>query len=801
MKNYLIILLAIFFISNTYSQNQIISRLKQPPPNRLTISDLWELQLNNITNKDIKGYIVGTLSEDNAGLIVEGKSKIFNIKSGNNLYSYNDFSDADFRFTNNQYKEIFLRSGNAPEGDYTICLTVYNENDEVIGRENCITHSVRLPGNVFLISPEDGEEVDVEQPLLFSWTPLSGVNQYNIRIVEVLEGQSPAVAIEQNRPLVDKNISGVNNFQLSKTEFKSFLRGIERKDIKRSFAWRISAGESKSDIYVWKCCKSAFADKTDLNSLEIAVFNICESKKNNDKQTQINVFDDDCDDSSDLIETLSEIFNEEEFVRDFKKMYVTEQEDGILCRIITHEGLPDTANIDKNKHNKAELIDAIAKGSKSNKLGEGGRTVGAGQITEIIKKVNPPVNNNLLVLVFAENEKVLHSVILGNNVEEQSDSTYSKMTLNDVKGILVAADFEESGAISYMRKIGGKKFEEIINSSFKNDDWDKVTKSNTGSLINLTIKSKNIPQSSLQRIQIIHHPQFYLSIPDGLFSEEQTKNIMKDFEQISLNLAENWWGEYKGTLELFRVYGNKNRTKEIDGLVAETDDNKRIRQLDNQDLQDTSNQQRRNAEADIRRELKNLYTRDGEFYLDDLKISEVDNSHLNAVMEFILKIANDPENRDVTPIVIVAKQIGAEGKCPPADCGCDGNSGQSCECVHLIKTADGFCACKPCLRQNNSVNKEKKPKKEKPVKSTQVNDSPWTEAYTDLGRFLIIFSPEAETKEELSIRIDNALTQIASFEEQEGESSQSNKEKPDKKKNIKITTTEVKKGHVILMKQ
>lgn len=49
------LLIAILLISSTMSSEaQVISRLKQPPPNRFGISDLWSIDLNNTTRKESK---------------------------------------------------------------------------------------------------------------------------------------------------------------------------------------------------------------------------------------------------------------------------------------------------------------------------------------------------------------------------------------------------------------------------------------------------------------------------------------------------------------------------------------------------------------------------------------------------------------------------------------------------------------------------------------------------------------------------------------------------------------------------
>ncbi len=240
MKKLLLFFVLLLVTTNLYSQNQVISRLKQPPPNRFGISDLWSIDLNNTTRKDIKGYIVGTLSEDRDGLIVEAKTKIFTIKAGQHTYTQKDFSDADINFNKTNYKETLLRTGGFPYGDYTICITVYNEADEVIGLENCIYHSVRQLGNISLLSPADGDEIDLEQPIIFSWTPLPDAKEYSLKIVELIGNQSPVVALEQNPPFFTKANIKATQFQypLNERKFQS----------EKSYAWVISSNGVLSDI-------------------------------------------------------------------------------------------------------------------------------------------------------------------------------------------------------------------------------------------------------------------------------------------------------------------------------------------------------------------------------------------------------------------------------------------------------------------------------------------------------------------------------------------------------------------------
>ncbi|AFH49851.1 Hypothetical protein IALB_2146 [Ignavibacterium album JCM 16511] len=521
MKKLISLALILISIQVAHSQNQIISRLKQPPPNRFGISDLWSIDLNNTTRKEIKGYIVGTLSEDKDGLIVQARTNLFNIKPGNNTYTQKDFPDADVNYYNNRYKEILLRTGGAPDGYYTICITVYNEFDEVIGQENCIYHNIRLAGNINLISPEDDAILDLEQPVLFSWTPLPEAKYYNFKLVEVLMGQSPLVAIEQNRPLIDRRISGSNSLQLTPQEIKSFLRGIELKDIRRTFAWKVSSGESESDVYVWKCCKSAITDNYELDSLDIIVFNLCESKDDNavENPTKVN-----CDDIGNLTESLLEIFNDESFVSEFKKVFINEQQNGILCRIIDHDGIRDTTNFDNKRMIKAEMyVDKIT--------AYGERTIGAGQVTEILKLANRQSNGrNLLVLLIADNQAVINALLSEYNYGQEFDTLLAKMNLGQVQGILLGGD---ETVYIYARQTGENKFRNIIINSFNNNDWDNILLSKKNNLLNFVIKNKSIPYKKIIAERQMKNFRITLMYPDGQIAESSVENLQTELEEFA----------------------------------------------------------------------------------------------------------------------------------------------------------------------------------------------------------------------------------------------------------------------------
>lgn len=223
--------------------DKIKIKLHQPLPNMLGVADMWNLDLDNTSGGDMKIYLTGTASEDKDGLIIEGKSKPFTIKPGRTSYKYSDFSGAEVKYNNGKYKEIILRTGNAPEGSYTICVTAYNESGEVVGLENCIMQTVQQTGSISLISPSDGEEVNPGQPLLFAWALLPKGGPYSLKIVQLADEQSPDVAFRTERPILEKVGIQITSYQYNSADVKL--------ETGKKYAWQVTSGGVESEVYTF----------------------------------------------------------------------------------------------------------------------------------------------------------------------------------------------------------------------------------------------------------------------------------------------------------------------------------------------------------------------------------------------------------------------------------------------------------------------------------------------------------------------------------------------------------------------
>jgi hypothetical protein len=239
----LFVLLAAF--TSLHADDKIKIKIKQPPPNMLGVGDLWNLELTNTTKSDLKIYLTGTATEEKDGLIIEGKSKVFSIKPGRNTYKYNDFSGAEVKYNNGKYKEIILRTGNAPVGSYTMCVTAFDESGTEVGRENCIMQTIQQLGSITLIAPEDNIELDPDTlpGLMFSWTPLPKGGPYSLRIVELKGDQSPEVALKQNRTLLEVNDIKTTSHQVAPSQVKVIMMGMK-------CAWQVSSGDVVSEPFV-----------------------------------------------------------------------------------------------------------------------------------------------------------------------------------------------------------------------------------------------------------------------------------------------------------------------------------------------------------------------------------------------------------------------------------------------------------------------------------------------------------------------------------------------------------------------
>jgi len=243
-KTLAVIFILFAAITNLQAGDKIKIKLHQPPPNMLGVGDMWNLTLENTTKSDLKIYLTGTATEEKDGLIIEGKSKVFTVKPGKTNYKYNDFSGAEVKYNNGKYKEVILRTGNAPEGSYTICVTAFEESGEIAGMENCIMQTVQQLGSISLISPEDKAELDPDTlpGLVFSWTPLPGAKEYTLKMYGPRGKEDWDIDLDIHKPDFEKTGITTTTFQYPLSEKKL--------EAGKKYAWQVTSGDVASEVWI-----------------------------------------------------------------------------------------------------------------------------------------------------------------------------------------------------------------------------------------------------------------------------------------------------------------------------------------------------------------------------------------------------------------------------------------------------------------------------------------------------------------------------------------------------------------------
>jgi len=246
-KKYLqIILLVLLIIGSPLAGDKIKLKLHQPPPNKMPITSLWKLDIENTTKDNLTIYLGGTASGEKQGMIVEGKTNTFSVKPGKSTYGYDDFKSGEVNWMNKTIQEVIFRTGEVPSDVYTICVTAYYENGQIADVEQCITHPVERPteGMITLISPSDGEEIDAETGLNFMWVGTGLKGPYTFQIVEIKKGQTPEQAFKENRMFYEKD-------KIANTSFMYPIEALKMEEGKK-YAWVIKDGGLTSEVWTFQ---------------------------------------------------------------------------------------------------------------------------------------------------------------------------------------------------------------------------------------------------------------------------------------------------------------------------------------------------------------------------------------------------------------------------------------------------------------------------------------------------------------------------------------------------------------------
>lgn len=230
------LLLLTLLVQSLSGLAQVSVQLMPVSPVQLKLSDMWRAQLINTSGTEQSVYLKGSVSYSNSTLIVEGVSDPMVLKPGVTLLTPSAVGIKGYQFNSSVSVPNLSSTEVFPFGTYTLCLKVYSNASAELGA-NCVEATIKPLSPPMLLSPYNQSEIPVSLPLLI-WsapTPVpSGTSlQYELRLVEMLEGQTPTDAIQRNFALIEeKNLS--NNF----FQYPASATKLEKD---KHYAWQITA--------------------------------------------------------------------------------------------------------------------------------------------------------------------------------------------------------------------------------------------------------------------------------------------------------------------------------------------------------------------------------------------------------------------------------------------------------------------------------------------------------------------------------------------------------------------------------
>lgn len=245
MKNitqfFIVVLLCTFSITG-YAQNwnAVITIDPYPSP---YISD-WQnnptiasLEVQNNTQKADVVVITIDVFDDDGNLCVRGTSQRLLVNPGEPLLiNTSGYTDWQTEFIDENLQQQTNRTGMFPEGTYEATITIKNLWTTVLVQDVSAFFTITHPEPPELIYPIGQEEIYSQYPI-FQWIPpnIPAGNSivYTIRIVELMTGQTPDMALASNYPHFE-------NYNIVDTNYEYPLDALPL-EANKTYAWQVQA--------------------------------------------------------------------------------------------------------------------------------------------------------------------------------------------------------------------------------------------------------------------------------------------------------------------------------------------------------------------------------------------------------------------------------------------------------------------------------------------------------------------------------------------------------------------------------
>jgi hypothetical protein len=227
-KHNLFLMVVLTIIPTAVLTAQPTLKLFKPPPGQYSLEQLWRARVSNPGNTTYESWFEGFVFEETQGQVFYARTKKFQLLPGTRIYMYRDVQIEHSEHAPG-YELFAAQLGGLPAGTYTFVLLLNS-----FGISDTVEFEVRPMSPPRSILPRDRDTVTVPFPE-FVWTtpnpPSPGVT-YDLKLAEVMDGETPEEALLANRPwFEEKELRGTSR------KYPTSAPKLENGD----YAWTVTA--------------------------------------------------------------------------------------------------------------------------------------------------------------------------------------------------------------------------------------------------------------------------------------------------------------------------------------------------------------------------------------------------------------------------------------------------------------------------------------------------------------------------------------------------------------------------------
>lgn len=240
----------ILSFTHSYSQNVSINQFPSLP-NQLKMSDLWNISISNFDNNSYNVKLKVSVRLNNSDEVLVAETGVFRQLSGTRNYQGKLLEPINYSLISDKIINSIRRTGGFPDGEYSICVDVINNDNLQIIANSCIDVSVATSIAPVLFAPYDGSDM-YDNLIVWSWfmQPETSSGEKvvcDLIAVEILEGQTAEEAIKVNPPVLNKTNLTTASWQTN-FAMRTFKSGTR-------YAWKVFAkadGKIINESEIWQ---------------------------------------------------------------------------------------------------------------------------------------------------------------------------------------------------------------------------------------------------------------------------------------------------------------------------------------------------------------------------------------------------------------------------------------------------------------------------------------------------------------------------------------------------------------------